>query len=79
MIRCDNPTCGAHGRPEYVPGVDGPKRKGARITPPYGWHDGEVVLVGCGPRIYFTACSAGCVGPAVEAMFQEAYDRDHSL
>lgn len=70
MIACDNPTCKSIGEPEFVPGRDSPKKRGQQVTGPYGWHQGNGWLVGCGPNYSYTACSTTCVGPAVEEMIR---------
>lgn len=77
MIKCDNPKCTSVGLPEFVPGQDGPKRKGQRVMGPYGWHQGDGFLIGCGPSYTYMACSDECVGPAVADLKRLAYEREN--
>jgi hypothetical protein len=77
MIVCDNPDCKSVGTPEFIPGQDGPKRKGQRIMGPYGWHQGDGFLIGCGPSYRYMACSDACVGPAVTALVRAARDEEN--
>lgn len=74
MIKCDNPKCKSYGSPEFVPGVDGPKRRGQKVVGPYGWHQGDGWVIGCGPNYSYVACSDECVGPAIAAMASDARD-----
>jgi hypothetical protein len=77
MIECDNPSCKVVGQPEFVPGREGPKKRGQRIMGPYGWHQGDGWLVGSGPAYTYMACSAECVGPAIVALVEEARRREN--
>ena len=76
MIVCDNPDCGSMGDPEFIPGQDGPKRRGQRVMAPYGWHQGDGWLQGCGPSYTYMACSDACVGPAVVAVVEAERDKE---
>jgi hypothetical protein len=78
MIKCDNPKCKNVGLPEYVPGVDGPKKKGAKVMGPYGWHQGDGWLVGSGPDYHYMACSTECVGPAIADLLRLAYEKERN-
>jgi hypothetical protein len=71
MIECDNPDCPSVGRPEWVD----PKGK-KRARGPYGWWEGDVDAVGCGPAVYFYACELACIGPAIERLVEKA-SREH--
>jgi hypothetical protein len=77
MIVCDNPDCKSVGEPEFIPGQDGPKRKGQRVMGPYGWHQGDGFNIGCGPSYTYMACSDACVGPAVTALVRAARDEEN--
>jgi hypothetical protein len=72
MIKCDNPKCSSIGEPEFVPGQYGPKKRGQRVMGPYGWHQGDAWIVGCGPSFVYMACSTECVGPAVMDLLEQA-------
>lgn len=76
MIQCDNPKCKSTGLPEFVPGREGPKKKGQRIMGPDGWHQGDGFLVGCGPDYTYMACSTECVGPAVAHLLEAIRDKE---
>lgn len=78
MIACDNPKCKSIDRPEFIPGQDGPKKKGQRVMAPYGWHQGEGWLQGCGPSYRYMACSDACVGPAVIHVVEAARDAERN-
>jgi len=79
MIRCDNPECKRVGVPEHVPGQYGQrKRKGERVMAPYGWHQGEGFLVGCGPSYSYMACSVECVGPAIIDLLRLAVEAERN-
>jgi hypothetical protein len=71
MIVCDNPKCKSVGEPEFVPGREGPKKRGQSVMGPYGWHQGEGWLIGCGPAYAYNACSTECVGPAVTEILRQ--------
>jgi hypothetical protein len=77
MIKCDNPRCSNIGEPEFVPGENGTrKKKSDRIMAPYGWHQGDGWLQGCGPSYTYMACSDACVGPAVISLVEMARDAE---
>ena len=77
MIKCDNPKCENVGLPEHIPGQYGQrKKKGERVMAPYGWHQGDGWLMGCGPNYTYMACSDACVGPAIENLVYEAREAD---
>lgn len=77
MIRCDNPTCESVGLPEHVPGQYGERpKKGERVMAPYGWHQGDGFLMGCGPSYTYMACSDECVGPAIVDLVRIAREKD---
>jgi hypothetical protein len=77
MIKCDNPKCESFGHPEHVPGQYGQrKKKGERVMAPYGWHQGDGWLMGCGPNYTYMACSTECVGPAVAQVLMLAAEKD---
>ena len=77
MIECDNPECESVGTPEHVPGEFGRKKKDDKVMGPYGWHQGDGWLVGCGPAYTYHACSGSCVGPAIEHVLYEAREREN--
>jgi len=80
MIECDNPKCDSFGRPEFVPGEFGQrKKKSDRVMGPYGWHQGDGWLVGCGPNYTYFACSDECVGPAITAVLDNARRAENDL
>jgi hypothetical protein len=77
MIKCDNPKCKSVGDPEHVPGQYGQRKKrGEKVMGPYGWHQGDGWLVGCGPSYSYMACSTECVGPAVAHLLEMAYEAE---
>ena len=43
---------------------------------PYGWHQGDGWLMGCGPNYTYMACSTECVGPAVAQVLFLAAEKD---
>lgn len=75
MIECDNRNCESVGTPEWIG-----KRKGKVVyTAPYGWFQGDVNIVGRGPSIEFDACSASCIGPAIDSQFRLAIEKERDL
>jgi hypothetical protein len=79
MIACDNPKCENVGTPEHIPGEFGQrKRKGEKVMAPYGWHQGDGFLMGCGPDYSYMACSDECVGPAITDLVERAREAERN-